>query len=109
ESLKKRPMINSKKKAYATSKISDSKTRISIFSVAMEKLQIFILEPNARMTSHNTLDLLDIGFGDKPIALFMVIPDYDTSNHALASIFVSQLYRINAEVATKEGHKMNRH
>lgn len=109
EFFKKRPMGNPAKNAYATSKFSDGKTRSSIFSVAMEKLQIFILEPNARMTSHNTLDLLNVGFGDKPIALFMVIPDYDTSNHALASIFVSQLYRINAEVATKEGQKMKRH
>src|SRR5699024_6241875 len=58
EFFKKRPMGNPAKNAYATSKFSDGKTRSSIFSVAMEKLQIFILEPNARMTSHNTLDLL---------------------------------------------------
>lgn len=108
EFFKKRPMGNPAKNAYATSKFSDGKTRSSIFSVAMEKLQIFILEPNARMTSHNSFDLLNVGFGDKPVALFMVIPDYDSSNHALASIFVSQLYRINAEVSTKEGQNMKR-
>lgn len=28
----------------------------------------------------------------KPVAIFMKIPDYDNSNNALASIFVSQLY-----------------
>ncbi|MFC7061669.1 VirD4-like conjugal transfer protein, CD1115 family [Halobacillus seohaensis] len=38
----------------------------------------------------------------KPIALFMVTPDYDTSTHAIPSIFVSQLYYVlskNASIA----------
>src|SRR5699024_11630435 len=80
-----------------SSEFAEGKTRSSIFSIAMEKLQIFTLEPNARLTSHNSLEFTDVGFGDKPIAIFMVTPDYDTSNHALASIFVSQLYRRSEE------------
>lgn len=39
----------------------------------------------------------------------MVTPDFDSSNHVLASIFVSQLYRVNAEKATMESGKMHRH
>ncbi|UOR10276.1 VirD4-like conjugal transfer protein, CD1115 family [Halobacillus amylolyticus] len=38
----------------------------------------------------------------KPIAVFMVTPDYDTSTHAIPSIFVSQLYYVlskNAAIA----------
>ncbi|PGZ57357.1 conjugal transfer protein [Bacillus cereus] len=31
-------------------------------------------------------------YSDKPTAVFMIIPDYDKSNHALASIFIKQLY-----------------
>lgn len=31
-------------------------------------------------------------YSDKPVAVFMLIPDSDTSNHALASIFIRQLY-----------------
>lgn len=31
-------------------------------------------------------------YDDKPTAIFMKIPDYDSSNNKLASIFVSQLY-----------------
>lgn len=31
-------------------------------------------------------------YSDKPTAIFMKIPDYDSSNNALASIFTSQLY-----------------
>lgn len=85
---------------YATSNFAAGNTRSSIFSNAMDKLQIFTLTPNAKLTSYNSLDLTEIGFGDKPIAIFMVTPDYDKSNHVLSSIFVSQAYRVNAEKAT---------
>src|SRR5699024_7133747 len=66
-------------------------------------------EPNAKVTGYNSLDLTDIGFGDKPIALFIATPDSDKSNEVLASILISQLYRINSEKATKsQNGKMNR-
>lgn len=95
---------------YATSNFAAGNTRSSIFSTAMDKLQIFTLEPNAKMTSYNSLDLEEVGFGNKPVAVFMVVPDFDSSNHVLASIFVSQLYRVNAEKATmSQGGKMKRH
>lgn len=95
---------------YATSNFAAGNTRASIFSTAMDKLQIFTLEPNAKLTSYNSLKLTDVGFGEKPVAIFMVTPDFDSSNHVLASIFVSQLYRVNAEQATKsKGSKMKRH
>ena len=38
------------------------------------------------------VDDLKVVYSDKPIAVFMKIPDYDSSNNDLASIFVSQLY-----------------
>lgn len=95
---------------YATSNFSTGNTRGSIFSVAMDKLQIFTLEPNAKVTGYNSLDLTDIGFGDKPIALFIATPDSDKSNEVLASILISQLYRVNSEKATKsQNGKMKRH
>ncbi|WP_425445370.1 VirD4-like conjugal transfer protein, CD1115 family [Virgibacillus phasianinus] len=95
---------------YATSNFSTGNTRGSIFSVAMDKLQIFTLEPNAKVTSHNSLDLTDIGFGKKPVAVYIATPDSDKSNDVLASIFISQLYRVNSEKATKgKNGKMNRH
>lgn len=35
---------------------------------------------------------LSMRYSDKPTAVFMIIPDYDSSNHTLASIFTKQLY-----------------
>lgn len=94
---------------YATSNFATGNTRGSIFSVAMDKLQIFTLEPNAKVTGYNSLDLTSIGFGDKPIALFIATPDSDKSNEVLASILISQLYRVNSEKATKSKNgKMKR-
>lgn len=98
--FKARKETNPARMMYATSNFAAGNTRASIFSTAMDKLQIFTLEPNAKLTSYNSLDLTDVGFGEKPVAIFMVTPDYDKSNHVLASIFVSQLYRVNAEKAT---------
>ncbi|EJT5247910.1 TraM recognition domain-containing protein, partial [Listeria monocytogenes] len=37
----------------------------------------------------------------KPTAIFMILPDYDASNHVIASIFVRQLYFILADNATR--------
>src|SRR5699024_633840 len=74
--FQKRSDQNPAKLMYATSNFSTGNTRGSIFSVAMEKLQIFTMEPNARLTSYNSIDLTEIGFGDEPVAIFMVTPDY---------------------------------
>ena len=104
-----RSSTNPARMKYGQVELSTGNTLSSIISVAIEKLQIFISEPNARLTSYNSMKLTDVGFGDKPVAIFMVTPDYDESNHVLASIFVSQLYRVNAEKATMESGKMKRH
>lgn len=50
------------KKQYATSNFSTDKTRASIYTTAMEKLNIFSMDNIARMTSVNDIDLDLIGF-----------------------------------------------
>ncbi|KMY52495.1 ATPase [Bacillus sp. FJAT-27231] len=37
---------------------------------------------------------------DKPVAIFMITPDFDSSNHVIASIFVRQLYFVLAKYAS---------
>ncbi|WP_257151314.1 VirD4-like conjugal transfer protein, CD1115 family [Bacillus pseudomycoides] len=36
---------------------------------------------------------------EKPIAVFMIVPDYDSSNHVIASIFIRQLYFVLSKYA----------
>ncbi|MEG2457976.1 MAG: type IV secretory system conjugative DNA transfer family protein, partial [Bacilli bacterium] len=91
------------KMQYATSNFSKGATRGGIFSTAMSELQIFTMDELAKMTSKNSINLRSIGFKsdeDRPVALFMVTPDYDVSNHVIASIFVRQLYYILAKEAS---------
>lgn len=92
------------KMQYATSNFTKGSARGSIFATAMAELQIFTLDENAKMTSKNSIDLKDIGFknekDNRPIALFMVSPDYDASNHILASIFIRQVYYILSKSAS---------
>lgn len=39
-------------------------------------------------------------YSEKPIAVFMIIPDYDSSRNTIASIFISQLYTTLARSAS---------
>lgn len=91
------------KMQYATSNFSKGEARGSIFSVAMSELNIFTMDEIAKLTAKNSINLKEIGFkseDNRPIALFMTIPDFDKSNHVIASIFVRQLYYVLAKEAT---------
>lgn len=47
-----------------------------------------------------------VHYSEKPIAIFMNVPDYDSSEHFIASIFISQLYTELAREASKtKGNK----
>ena len=97
------PVESVAKMQYATSNFSKGEARGSIFSVAMSELNIFTMDEIAKLTSKNSINLKDIGFkseDNRPVALFMTVPDYDTSNHVIASIFVRQLYYVLAKEAT---------
>lgn len=97
------------KMQYATSNFAAGTTRGGIFSTAMGKLQIFTFDKIARMTAKNSYDLEKVGFGEKPVAVFMVTPDYDSSNHVIASVFVRQTYFILSQKATfSKGRKCKR-
>lgn len=60
--FKKLPTTHIAKDAYAQSNFSTGNTRGSIFTVAMGKLQIFLEQDIAKMTSASTLDLRRFGF-----------------------------------------------
>uniref|UniRef100_UPI00344E9AFA VirD4-like conjugal transfer protein, CD1115 family n=1 Tax=Carnobacterium sp. TaxID=48221 RepID=UPI00344E9AFA len=49
---------------------------------------------------------IQMNYSDKPTAVFMIIPDYDSSNHTLASIFTKQLYtELASNCAETKGSK----
>ena len=86
---------------YSAIGIAGDRTKGSIFSNTFSKLTVFTYENIAKMTAESSVNLEDIGFGEKPIAVFLSIPDYDRSNHFIASVFIRQLYFILAKKATE--------
>lgn len=53
----------------------------------------------------SAVTLEEVVYFNKPVALFIIIPDYDTSVHVISSIFIRQLYFVLAKNAgqTKGG------
>lgn len=76
---------NDKKKTSISITKIDEKTGHTEFKVVEENEDIQV----------TTMD-----YFDKPVAIFMITPDYDSSNHVIASIFVRQLYFILAKGAS---------
>lgn len=75
-------------------------TKGTIMSVFQQKTSIFLYDNIGKMMARNDLDFIDVGFGQKPIAVFIGLPDYDKSNHFIATIFINQLYFTLSKMAT---------
>lgn len=103
-----RPAGNKAKLFFAASGIAGDKTKGSIYATAFSEISIFSMEKNAKMLAESSINLIDVGFGDKPMAIFIGIPDTDTSNHFLATTFISQLYFAISNEATKRNGKCTR-
>ena len=93
---------------YATIETSSDRTRGSIYTNMLSQLGVFIDENIAKMTAESTLNLKEIGFGEKPVAIFLGIPDYDKSNHFIASTFIRQVYYVNVQSAVRKNGKCDR-
>lgn len=86
-----RPDHNRAKLLYASvGSAGGQKTKGSIYSTMLSKLQAFTYEKLAKMTAESTIDLEDIGYGNKPVAIFMGTPDYDHSKDFLLAVFIRQ-------------------
>ncbi len=66
-------------------------TRASILSVFDQKMRTFTIRPSLLdMLANNDFDIGDIG--EKPCAVFMIIPDEKTTYNNLVSLFIKQAY-----------------
>ena len=94
---------------YATVLAADVRTKGNIYANTLSKLGQFTYSDVARLTARNDLDMLDIGFGEKPVAVFLCTPDYDPSLHFLASLFIKQMYyRLAKQASRSPGNKCRR-
>lgn len=96
-----RPMLDRAKMKYAGVQVAGDRTKGSVFASMLTKLTIFTFENIAKMTAQSSMKLEDVGFGEKPVAIFLGIPDYDRSTHFLATVFIRQLTFVLEKKATR--------
>lgn len=87
-----RPIGDRAKMRFATTKRASPNQKGNLYQFMTQQVTQYLLDDVARFTAHNTLNFLDIGFGEKPVAVFLTIPDYDESLHTLATTFIDQAY-----------------
>lgn len=85
-----RPQGDRAKMKYMSTGVASGKTKGNILSTMNAKLNIYTMESVAKLTAESSFKLEDIGFGDKPIAVFLGIPYGDKSKHQLATTFIRQ-------------------
>lgn len=96
-----RPMLDRAKLKYAAIEVAGDRTKSSIFASMLSKLTIFTFENVAKMTAESSMRLEEVGFGKKPVAVFLGIPDYDKSTHFLATVFIRQMTFVLEKKATR--------
>ena len=96
-----RDELDRAKLKWTSIEVAGDKTKGSIFSSMLTQLEVFTYEEIARITSTNDIDLSLLGFGKRPIALFIGVPDYDHAFHFLCTILISQAYYVNSQRANE--------
>lgn len=85
---------------YSVVEFSKGVTRASIFTGTLAKLKNYLYDSIAKLTAMHTFNVEDLAFSDKPVALFIVYPDWDDSNYSIISTFLSQTAAVLSEKAT---------
>lgn len=94
---------------YSAIKIAGGeRVKGSVYATVLSKLTGFMDDKIKKMTAYSSFQLESIGFGERPVAVFMALPDYDNSNTFIQSIFISQVYYALAKKATSCGGKCKR-
>ena len=82
------------------------KTTKSYMGIVTDRMGLFSDMGVCFATSLNEMDLKT--FADQPTAVFIKIPDEKTTRHPIASMFVTQMYKILVDVANKRGGALPR-
>ncbi|EKZ3787213.1 type IV secretory system conjugative DNA transfer family protein [Listeria monocytogenes] len=93
--------LNPAKLSFATIEFSKSVTRSSIYTGTTAELQKYLLENVAKLTAQNDFDFEELTEGEKPVALFVLLKDWDDSLNDLASSFLSQESAVLSELAVR--------
>ena len=82
------------------------KTAKSYMGIVTDRMGLFSDSGICYATSVNEMDL--VNFANEPTALFIKIPDEKVTRHPIATLFVSQLYKVLVDIANKRGGELPR-
>ncbi len=85
---------------------NSEKTAKSYMGIVSDRMGLFSDSGICYATSKNDMKLET--FADEPTALFIKIPDEKVTRHPIATMFVSQLYKILVDSANKRGGSLPR-
>lgn len=104
-----RPPLDYAKSLYQEIKTAGDRTKGSVYLNMQSAVSIFALDNIARLTAENDVDIEEIGYGEKPVAIFIGIPSEDRSNHFLVTTFIAQVYQYLFNLAkTRKGSQQGK-
>lgn len=102
--IDKLPRRHPAKAAFAGARIAAAKTRASFFASVLSELRLFT-DPNIQdMTCKQDHDMEQIGI--KKTAVFLIIPDENSTRNVLATLYIDQLYQSLVGLANRSGGRI---
>ena len=93
QDLQRREPQNPAVASYAASRFSAGEMRSSIFSTLASNINIFARDTGiAKLTSGNQINFYELADPEKPMAVFMVVPDDNPARWIISTLFVNQCY-----------------
>ena len=92
------PISSEGRLQFSTFRISDGKTRMSVLSVALSKLMIFLMNDIAQMTSSNSVELENVGFNTNKLYNCKIIFKNKILKDLLKKEKIELLYKNNKEI-----------
>lgn len=104
EYMKDLPTDHPARDAFIAARLAPERMRGSFYSQVATLLRFFADPGMQFMTGAQDHKLEDIG--EKKTAVFLIIPDEDTTRHPLAALYVEQTYQALVKVADKHGGRL---
>lgn len=68
----------------------------------LTNLKAFRRTGNAKLMAQNSINYMDLGFGEQPMAVFVVVSDQDKSNHEIAANYFDQSFKELTKAGLKQ-------
>jgi type IV secretion system protein VirD4 len=104
EFFKKLPKDHPARDAFATARLSPEKMRGSFFGSVSVMLRLFADPGVAYLTGSQDHRLEDVG--RRRTAVFLIIPDENTTRHPLAALYVDQTYQALVKLSRKTRNRL---